>query len=236
MHLLKGLTETQVADGSRPLVQLKFLPGMCAMSDCDQNPVCAREIDNRHFCVVSLVLRLCLLFKSCSPLQTVKGMLDNPNEPVSDLSYFDCIESVMENSKVSLAVLLASLPTVGKNRDALRVHRSVAPSPGRPMSSKARGAFAQVFLKPSRASQSPGGLVEHRLLGHTHTPKFLIPYIPEWARLCISDQFPGQALWSRSHTLRTTAYTLSGMSYCESKHVCPSPGTACWGKPINDRI
>ncbi|XP_025857929.1 talin-2 isoform X1 [Vulpes vulpes] len=33
-------------------------------------------------------------------LETVKGMLDNPNEPVSDLSYFDCIESVMENSKV----------------------------------------------------------------------------------------------------------------------------------------
>ena len=32
-------------------------------------------------------------------------MLDNPNEPVSDLSYFDCIESVMENSKVSLALL-----------------------------------------------------------------------------------------------------------------------------------
>ncbi|XP_006831638.1 PREDICTED: talin-2 [Chrysochloris asiatica] len=33
-------------------------------------------------------------------LETVKGMLDNPNEPISDLSYFDCIESVMENSKV----------------------------------------------------------------------------------------------------------------------------------------
>ncbi|XP_062847949.1 talin-2 [Trichomycterus rosablanca] len=33
-------------------------------------------------------------------LQAVRGMLDNPNEPVSDLSYFDCIESVMENSKV----------------------------------------------------------------------------------------------------------------------------------------
>lgn len=42
-------------------------------------------------------------------------MLDNPNEPVSDLSYFDCIESVMENSKVSLTLLLASLLTVGKN-------------------------------------------------------------------------------------------------------------------------
>ncbi|CAB1339185.1 unnamed protein product [Coregonus sp. 'balchen'] len=32
-------------------------------------------------------------------LEAVKGMLANPNEPVSDLSYFDCIESVMENSK-----------------------------------------------------------------------------------------------------------------------------------------
>uniref|UniRef100_A0A3Q3VW09 Uncharacterized protein n=1 Tax=Mola mola TaxID=94237 RepID=A0A3Q3VW09_MOLML len=33
-------------------------------------------------------------------LEAVRGMLDNPNEPVSDLSYFDCIKSVMENSKV----------------------------------------------------------------------------------------------------------------------------------------
>ncbi|XP_028999549.1 talin-2a [Betta splendens] len=33
-------------------------------------------------------------------LEAVRGMLDNPNEPISDLSYFDCIESVMENSKV----------------------------------------------------------------------------------------------------------------------------------------
>uniref|UniRef100_A0A8C1TWS1 Talin 2 n=1 Tax=Cyprinus carpio TaxID=7962 RepID=A0A8C1TWS1_CYPCA len=34
------------------------------------------------------------------PNNSSKRMLDNPNEPVSDLSYFDCIESVMENSKV----------------------------------------------------------------------------------------------------------------------------------------
>ncbi|XP_030649998.1 talin-2 isoform X2 [Chanos chanos] len=33
-------------------------------------------------------------------LEAVRGMLDNPSEPVSELSYFDCIESVMENSKV----------------------------------------------------------------------------------------------------------------------------------------
>uniref|UniRef100_A0AAZ3RQA2 Talin 2 n=1 Tax=Oncorhynchus tshawytscha TaxID=74940 RepID=A0AAZ3RQA2_ONCTS len=33
-------------------------------------------------------------------LEAVRGLLDNPSEPVSELSYFDCIESVMENSKV----------------------------------------------------------------------------------------------------------------------------------------
>uniref|UniRef100_A0AAR2J6C1 Talin 2a n=1 Tax=Pygocentrus nattereri TaxID=42514 RepID=A0AAR2J6C1_PYGNA len=33
-------------------------------------------------------------------LEAVRGLLDNPNEPVNDLSYFDCIESVMESSKV----------------------------------------------------------------------------------------------------------------------------------------
>uniref|UniRef100_A0A4W5P6M6 Talin 2 n=1 Tax=Hucho hucho TaxID=62062 RepID=A0A4W5P6M6_9TELE len=33
-------------------------------------------------------------------LEAVRGLLDNPSEPVSQLSYFDCIESVMENSKI----------------------------------------------------------------------------------------------------------------------------------------
>ncbi|XP_049329638.1 talin-2a [Astyanax mexicanus] len=33
-------------------------------------------------------------------LEAVIVLLDNPNEPVNGLSYFDCIESVMENSKV----------------------------------------------------------------------------------------------------------------------------------------
>uniref|UniRef100_A0A6Q2XID9 Talin 2a n=1 Tax=Esox lucius TaxID=8010 RepID=A0A6Q2XID9_ESOLU len=33
-------------------------------------------------------------------LEAVRGLLDTPGEPVSELSYFDCIESVMENSKV----------------------------------------------------------------------------------------------------------------------------------------
>ncbi|XP_024894512.1 talin-2 [Pteropus alecto] len=65
------------------------------------NPVYGEEVHSLHFmmnfsCSVTLACFLsCVLL-----LQTVKGMLDNPNEPVSDLSYFDCIESVMENSKV----------------------------------------------------------------------------------------------------------------------------------------
>lgn len=39
-------------------------------------------------------------------LQSVRGMLENPTEAVSELSYFDCIDSVMENSKVQLTFLL----------------------------------------------------------------------------------------------------------------------------------
>jgi len=33
-------------------------------------------------------------------LKTVHEMIENPNEPVNDFSYFDCIESVVENSKM----------------------------------------------------------------------------------------------------------------------------------------
>uniref|UniRef100_A0A8C3H4E7 Talin 2 n=1 Tax=Corvus moneduloides TaxID=1196302 RepID=A0A8C3H4E7_CORMO len=54
-------------------------------------------------------------------LETVKGMLDNPNEPVSDLSYFDCIESVMENSKV-LGESMAGISQNAKTGDLLASH------------------------------------------------------------------------------------------------------------------
>lgn len=33
-------------------------------------------------------------------VQSVRGMLENPTEAINELSYFDCIDSVMENSKV----------------------------------------------------------------------------------------------------------------------------------------
>ncbi|XP_061451978.1 talin-2 isoform X1 [Rhineura floridana] len=49
-------------------------------------------------------------------LETVKEMLENPNEPVSDLSYFDCIEGVMKNSKV-LGEAMAGISQNAKTGD-----------------------------------------------------------------------------------------------------------------------
>ncbi|XP_007424458.1 talin-2 isoform X1 [Python bivittatus] len=49
-------------------------------------------------------------------LETVKEMLENPSEPVSDLSYFDCIEGVMENSKV-LGEAMAGISQNAKTGD-----------------------------------------------------------------------------------------------------------------------
>ncbi|RXN11823.1 talin-1 isoform X1 [Labeo rohita] len=45
---------------------------------------------------------------------TVGGMLDNPTEAVNDLGYFDCIDSVMENSKV-LGEAMAGISHNAKN-------------------------------------------------------------------------------------------------------------------------
>uniref|UniRef100_A0A673BUI1 Talin-2 n=1 Tax=Sphaeramia orbicularis TaxID=375764 RepID=A0A673BUI1_9TELE len=58
-------------------------------------------------------------------LEAVRGMLDNPNEPVSDLSYFDCIESVMENSKV-LGESMAGISQNCKTGDASHTHDAIA--------------------------------------------------------------------------------------------------------------
>uniref|UniRef100_A0A8D3AHD5 Talin-1 n=1 Tax=Scophthalmus maximus TaxID=52904 RepID=A0A8D3AHD5_SCOMX len=47
-------------------------------------------------------------------LESVIGMLENPTEAVSDLSYFDCVDSVMENSKV-LGESMAGISHNAKN-------------------------------------------------------------------------------------------------------------------------
>lgn len=56
-----------------------------------------QDVIAEMFVVVITVIWL-IFISIC--LQAVRGLLDNPNEPVNELSYFDCIESVMENSKV----------------------------------------------------------------------------------------------------------------------------------------
>ncbi|XP_041651113.1 talin-2 isoform X2 [Cheilinus undulatus] len=57
-------------------------------------------------------------------LEAVRGLLDNTNEPVNDLSYFDCIESVMENSKV-LGESMAGISQHCKTGDVLAFGESV---------------------------------------------------------------------------------------------------------------
>ncbi|XP_062246016.1 talin-2 isoform X2 [Platichthys flesus] len=57
-------------------------------------------------------------------LEAVRGLLNNPNEPVSELSYFDCIESVMENSKV-LGESMAGISQHCKTGDVVAFGESV---------------------------------------------------------------------------------------------------------------
>uniref|UniRef100_A0A4W5PB03 Talin 2 n=1 Tax=Hucho hucho TaxID=62062 RepID=A0A4W5PB03_9TELE len=62
-------------------------------------------------------------------LEAVRGLLDNPSEPVSQLSYFDCIESVMENSKTlseSALQMLYAAKEGGGNPKAAHTHDAMA--------------------------------------------------------------------------------------------------------------
>uniref|UniRef100_A0A1A8AVU3 Talin 2 n=1 Tax=Nothobranchius furzeri TaxID=105023 RepID=A0A1A8AVU3_NOTFU len=58
-------------------------------------------------------------------LEAVRGLLGNLNEPVNELSYFDCIESVMENSKV-LGESMAGISQHCKTGDVLAFGESVS--------------------------------------------------------------------------------------------------------------
>nr|XP_046231076.1 talin-1 [Scatophagus argus]XP_046231077.1 talin-1 [Scatophagus argus]XP_046231078.1 talin-1 [Scatophagus argus] len=58
-------------------------------------------------------------------LESVKGMLENPTEAISESSYFDCIESVMENSKV-LGESMAGISHNAKNSNLLEFGDSVS--------------------------------------------------------------------------------------------------------------
>ncbi|KAJ7412997.1 hypothetical protein WISP_93590 [Willisornis vidua] len=87
---------------------------------CTQQAPGQKECDNalRELEVLSLSFHLMSVAGILVAYETVKGMLDNPNEPVSDLSYFDCIEGVMENSKV-LGESMAGISQNAKTGDLL---------------------------------------------------------------------------------------------------------------------
>uniref|UniRef100_A0A671P2V7 Talin-2-like n=1 Tax=Sinocyclocheilus anshuiensis TaxID=1608454 RepID=A0A671P2V7_9TELE len=79
---------------------------------CTQNAPGQRECDN-----------------ALRELEAVRGLLDNPNEPANDLSYFDCIESVMENSKTlaeSALQMLYAAKEGGGNPKAAHTHDAIA--------------------------------------------------------------------------------------------------------------
>uniref|UniRef100_A0A8C2WQL3 Talin 2 n=1 Tax=Cyclopterus lumpus TaxID=8103 RepID=A0A8C2WQL3_CYCLU len=62
-------------------------------------------------------------------LEAVRGLLDNPNEPVNELSYFECIESVMENSKTlseSALQMLYAAKEGGGNPKACHTHDAIS--------------------------------------------------------------------------------------------------------------
>ncbi|XP_041355718.1 talin-1-like [Gigantopelta aegis] len=42
-------------------------------------------------------------------IQMMRNLLDNPNEPVSDVSYFECLDGVMDKSKIETATLMKTL-------------------------------------------------------------------------------------------------------------------------------
>uniref|UniRef100_A0A8C7DEI1 Talin 2a n=1 Tax=Oncorhynchus kisutch TaxID=8019 RepID=A0A8C7DEI1_ONCKI len=87
-------------------------------------------------------------------LEAVKGMLANPNEPVSNLSYFHCIESVMENSKV-LGESMAGISQNCKTGDvpASHTHDAIAEA-----SQLMREAVDDIMVTLNEAA-SEGGMV-----------------------------------------------------------------------------
>uniref|UniRef100_A0A672MXU2 Talin-2 n=1 Tax=Sinocyclocheilus grahami TaxID=75366 RepID=A0A672MXU2_SINGR len=79
---------------------------------CTQNAPGQRECDN-----------------ALRELEAVRGLLDSPNEPANALSYFDCIESVMENSKTlteSTLQMLYAAKEGGGNPKAAHTHDAIA--------------------------------------------------------------------------------------------------------------
>uniref|UniRef100_A0A8C4HEL7 Talin 2 n=1 Tax=Dicentrarchus labrax TaxID=13489 RepID=A0A8C4HEL7_DICLA len=92
-------------------------------------------------------------------LEAVRGLLDNPNEPVSELSYFDCIESVMENSKV-LGESMAGISQHCKTGDVAASHTHDAISEAAQLMKEAVDDIMVTLNEAASEGGMVGGMVE----------------------------------------------------------------------------
>uniref|UniRef100_A0A668UXS2 Talin 2b n=1 Tax=Oreochromis aureus TaxID=47969 RepID=A0A668UXS2_OREAU len=95
-------------------------------------PVCFRAVTESINQLITLCTQQAAGQKECDnalrELEAVRGLLDNPSEPVNELSYFDCIESVMENSKTlaeSALQMLYAAKEGGGNPKASHTHDAI---------------------------------------------------------------------------------------------------------------
>uniref|UniRef100_A0A8C5GHC3 Talin-2-like n=1 Tax=Gouania willdenowi TaxID=441366 RepID=A0A8C5GHC3_GOUWI len=92
-------------------------------------------------------------------LEAVRGLLENTNEPVSELSYFDCIESVMENSKV-LGEAMAGISQHCKTGDVTASHTHDAISEAAQLMKEAVDDIMVTLNEAASEVGMVGGMVE----------------------------------------------------------------------------
>uniref|UniRef100_A0A669CN90 Talin 2 n=1 Tax=Oreochromis niloticus TaxID=8128 RepID=A0A669CN90_ORENI len=92
-------------------------------------------------------------------LEAVRGLLDNPSEPVNELSYFDCIESVMENSKV-LGESMAGISQHCKTGDVVASHTHDAINEAAQLMKEAVDDIMVTLNEAASEGGMVGGMVE----------------------------------------------------------------------------
>ena len=109
------------------------------------------------------MVTLTLLLPPFPPLsppssQAVAPVLANPNEPVSDLSYFDCLDVVMEKSR-TLGQDAATITTSAKNSSYDEFSRSVESASQavcQLTEAAAQAAYLVGIADPSSTAATPG--------------------------------------------------------------------------------
>uniref|UniRef100_A0A671YKX1 Talin 1 n=1 Tax=Sparus aurata TaxID=8175 RepID=A0A671YKX1_SPAAU len=93
-------------------------------------------------------------------LESVRGMLENPTEAINDLSYFDCIDGVMENSKV-LGESMAGISHNAKNSNLPEfAHMQEALEESVQMMKEAVDDLGATLAEAASASGAVGGMVD----------------------------------------------------------------------------